>query len=158
MANKSYAQFMNYLLTDIRSKFDLIPDDKNVVIGESLSLLDKPDSYFPRAELLITKQKYNGWRDQRVLDQSFRFSIGVHLRRAQDETTEEDMYTALDLGSELMSLIYDMHRAKIQGVPICDGFIQIGGFPEVFYEYELFPKITTIILLAEAEVQLQDTN
>jgi len=156
---ESFAQFLHYLLNDIRDNYSYIKDSKNVVIGESLSLLDKPDSDFPRAEILIQKQKYNGWVDQRVLDQSFRFSIGVHIRRVKDETTEEDMFDALNAGQELMKTIYRMHETVIDkgAGAICDGFIQIAGFPEIYYEYEIFPRTTTIILIAEAEIQLWDT-
>jgi hypothetical protein len=157
--NESFAQFLNYILNDIREKSSYIKDADNVIIGESLSMLDKPDSFFPRAELLISKQKYNGWLDQRMLNQSFRFSIGAHLRREHDNTTEEDMFDALNWGQELMNTIYNMHETAIQDGPntICDGFIQISGYPEIFCEYELFPRITTVILVAEAEIQLLDT-
>jgi len=160
MSRSSFSQFMDFLINDIRANSTYIKDPDNVVIGESLSMLDKPDSYFPRAEALITKRKYNGWLDQRILNQSFRFSIGAHLRREHDHTTEEDMYDALDWGDELMRSIYNMHEVAIQQGPdaICEGFIQVSGFPEVFAEYELFPRITTVILVAEVEIQLRDTN
>lgn len=160
MSRSSFSQFMNFLVEDIRNGDNIFTDPSNVVIGESLSMLDKPDSYFPRAEMLITKRKYNGWLDQRMLNQSFRFSIGAHIRRKHDHTTDEDMFDALDLGDQLMQTIYNMHNVAIQKGPetICDGFIQVSGFPEVFAEYELFPRITTVILVAEVEIQLVDTN
>jgi len=159
MQNESFSKFLNFILKDIRENSTIITNPENVIIGESLSLLDKPDSAYPRVELLISKQKYNGWLDQRILDQSFRFSIGAHLRREHDDTTEEDMFNALNWGQELMNSLYKLHEVAIQQGPeaICDGFIQMSGYPEIFCEYELFPRTTSVIIVAEAEIQLLDT-
>ena len=160
MNRKVYAAFLETLMAKIRNNSEIDIPPKNVVIGESLGMLHFPDGYFPRAELLISKQKYNGFIDQRIVDRALRFSIGLHIKRADNVTTDEDMYDALDLGDNLMKLIYSLHDDAIANgrESICPGFISMSGFPEIFTEYELFPKVTSVILVAEAEVQLDDTH
>lgn len=152
-----FAQLMEYIVDKIRTKSTFITNPENVVIGESLSLLDKPDKMFPRAELLIVKDKANGFIDQRQINHSLRISIGGHIKRDQDLTTPQDMYDAVSFGNEIMNVIYTMHEDNIQGIEICDGFIQVGGFNEIFYEYELFPRTTTVIVIAEVQIETYDT-
>ena len=160
MAKEPFADFLNAVLKKHRvspgSSFATNSD--NIVIGESkYGLVDLPDECFPRIEGLITKLKYDGYTDQRIVDQAFRFSIAGHLRRAQDETTDVDMWNAIKWGREIVRYLFLLHEDRIAGNLPCDGFIQIGGYPEVFFEYELFPRTTSVILIAEAEVQLVDT-
>jgi hypothetical protein len=159
MALEPFSTFMEYLIKDLRAHDTTVTDPQNIVIGESMSLIDKPDSFFPRLEILITKQKYNGWIDQRNLEQAFRFSIAGHFRRDQDDVTESDMYKILDWGQSLITLIYRMHDVSVSSGQdaITPGFIQVSGYPEIFAEYELFPRISTTILIAEIEIQLRDT-
>lgn len=157
MAREPLADFIENLLTKYKNEGTFATDPSNVVIGESrYGLANKPDSAFPRLELLISKLKYDGFIDQRIVNQSFRISVAGHIRRDTDDTTSEDMYQAIQWGREMVRLLYTFHTDKIAGTSPCDGFIQIGGFPEVFFEYELFPKVTSVILMAEAEVQLTD--
>lgn len=158
MANEPLAQFLDTVLTKYRTLGTFATNPDNVVIGESkYGLVNLPDTSFPRLEGLITKLKYDGFTDQRIVNQSFRFSIAGHLRRDQDDTVDADMFDAISWGRELTQLLFTIHDDVVAGNPPCDGFIQINGYPEVFFEYELFPKITSIILIAEAEVQLTDT-
>lgn len=153
-------QYLRYIIEKITEKSTWINDPQNIMIGESLSLLDKSDSYFPRAEILITKHKFNGWVDQRNLEQVLRYSIGIHLRREKDDVTNEDMFDAINCGRQMMSIIMNIHNDIISkgASSIANGLIQMNGFPEIFYEYELFPRITTIILTnIETMFQLPDT-
>lgn len=157
MANKEpLAQLLNYLITKFKASCTFITDPTNVIIGETPDLIGLPDTKYPRVEVLIRKLAYGGYADQRIVNQGYRIDVGGHIRRAQDATTEEDMYTAIRFGTELVNLVYSAHTDKIAGTPVCDGFIQMSGFPEMFFEYELFPKITSVILVAEAEIQLRD--
>lgn len=156
MAKEPFAQFLDYLMNKYTTLGTYVTNPDNIVIGESMSMVTRPDADFPRLEFLISKLKYDGYTDQRVINQTFRFSVGGHLRRAQDDTTKEDMFDAIKWGRELVKLMYEIHNDVIAGNFPCDGFIQMSGFPEVFMEYELFPKITSVILVAEAEIQLYD--
>ena len=157
MSNKEpFAQFLDYLITKFTSGCTFVTDPTNIIIGETPDMIGLNDGKFPRLEILIAKLAYGGFLDQRTVQQSFRISIGGHIRRTQDTTTSSDMYSLIQFGTELANLVYSAHTDKMNGVPICDGFIQIGGFPELFFEYELFPKISTVLLVAEAEIQLTD--
>jgi len=156
----SFSQFLDYLVKKIQTSVPTISDPLNVIIGESKSLVTMYDDQFPRAELLISKLKFDNFIDQRMMSQSFRFSVAGYIKRHgnhTDDVTPEDMYQAITFGRQVMHAIMDSHNDKIAGVPICDGFQQINGFPEVHFEYEMFDQITAFIVVAEAEIQLIDT-
>ena len=157
MAKEPLAQFLDFMICKFIDNATFATDPSNIVVGETRDTLGLSDSKLPRLELLITKSKNNGYIDQRQVDKSYRFSVGGHLRREQEETTPEDMWEAVRWGTELESSFYSLNDDKIAGKSPCDGFIQVGGFCEVYYEYELFPKITSILMVAEIEVQLTDT-
>ena len=156
MAKEPFAQFFDYLITKFKNEGTIITNPDNIVIGESLDFIHKDDSYFPRVEFLVSKLKFDGFMDGRNIEQSFRISLGAHLRRATDATTPEDMYDGIRLAREITKITYGIHLDKISGVTICDGFIQMGGFSEADIEYEIFPKITSVIYFAEAQIQLRD--
>jgi len=158
MASEPLAQFMESLRDKLISETTVITDNNNIIIGETgnglLQLNDTED--FPRIEMLIDGLSYDGFIDQRQQDQSFRYSMAGHLKRESDITTRNDMYAVVNWGREMIKSMYGLHDDRIAGNSPCDGFIQIGGFAKVKYEYELFPKTTTVIIMAEAEITLLD--
>lgn len=152
----AFAQFLDYLIKNLKDKCPTLTDPRNIIIGESQSLLDLGHDEFPRAEILITKLKCDGFIDQRSIEQSFRFSIGGFIRRDDFHVSPDDMYAALHFGREMLKVVMESHEDRIRGNFPCEGFQQINGYPEVFYEYEMFDKITGVILNAEAQVTLPD--
>ena len=157
MADEPFVQFFKYLMDKMFSKGTFVNNPDNMVIGESIDLIGKDDSYFPRMEYLIDKIKWDGYIDQRMQSLSFRFQINAIYRREEDLVKDEDMFTAVKWATEIKSIISSLHDDVVAGKTICDGFIQMDGFPEAFIKYELFPKTTTVIFVAEAEIQLIDT-
>jgi hypothetical protein len=158
MAKEPLSDFLETLMHKYVENSTFVNDPTNIVMGESLNgLIHKNDDMFPRLELLITKLKFDGYIDQRNMNQGFRFSVAGHLRRDSNDTIPQDMWDAVRWGRELVQILFTLNDDRIAGNPPCDGYIQMGGFPEVFFEYELFPKITSVILIAEAEIQLSDT-
>lgn len=156
MAKEPFAQFFDYLITKFNAESTFVTSSDNIIIGESLDLIHKPASYFPRIEFLVGKLKFDGYIDQRNLEQSFRITLGAHIKRASDATTPDDMYNAIKLAREITKIIYSINSDKVSGIDICDGFIQIEGYSEADIEYEIFPKITSVIYFAEAQIQLMD--
>jgi len=154
----AFAQFIDYL----QKKLQVLPtisDPRNVIVGETLSLLDLPIEAFPRAEILITKLKGNDFIDQRNLNQAFRFTIAGFIRRSGfsvQNISADDMFASMHFGREILKVILDTHNSVISGEKVCDGFLQISGYPEISFEYEMFDEITTCIVSAEAEIMLPD--
>lgn len=158
MANEPFAQFLQTLVDKYSQYSTFINNPENIIIGESCNgLISLPDSSFPRLEILIIKLKYDGYTDQRIINQSFRFSIAGHIKRDYEIVTPQDMFSLIDFGTELTSILFSVHNDVISGISPCDGFIKMGDFPEVFFEHETFPKTSSVILVAEAEIQLIDT-
>jgi hypothetical protein len=154
----AFAQFINYLQTKLQ-EIPTISDPRNVIVGETISLLDLPEEAFPRIEILITKLKGQDFIDQRNLQQGFRFSLAGFLKRTgfnAQNVSSDDMFQSMRFGREILKVVLDTHTAVISGEPICDGFLQISGYPEISFEYEMFDEITTCIVSAEAEVMLPD--
>lgn len=157
MADEPCAQYFRYLMNKMLTHGTFITKRENLVIGESVDILGRVDEDFPRMEFLITKLKWDGYIDQRMENQSFRFQINAYLRRKNDPVVEEDMFTAIRWGREMKRIIAMSHTDRIAGKLPCDGFIQMDGFPEIYPEYELFPKTTVVIFVGEVEVILADS-
>lgn len=157
MANEPLADFLETLMGKYIENGTFVNDPTNIIMGESFrGIAHLDDDKFPRLELLITKLKLDGYIDQRNMNQSFRFKVLGHLRREQDETIPQDMWDAVKWGRELLKILYTLNDDRIAGNSPCEGFIQIDGFAEVDIEYELFPKTTSVLLSAEADIQLSD--
>lgn len=157
MVDEPCAQYLKYLITKMWDKGTFVTKEENLVIGESVDLLGRPNEDFPRMEFLITKMKWDGYTDQRFENQSFRFQINAYIRRVNEEVVAQDMYDAIRFGREMKRITSMAHTDRIAGNLPCDGFIQMSGFPEVHPEYELIPQLTTIIFVGEIEVILPDT-
>jgi hypothetical protein len=157
MADEPCAQYIRYLMNKMLSRGTFVVKEDNLVIGESVDLIGLPNESFPRMEFLITKIKWDGYIDQRMENQSFRFQINAYIRRENDAVVEEDMFMAIRWGREIKRIVSMSHIDRIKGNPPCDGFMQMDGFPEVFPEYELITKITTVIFVGEVEICLPDT-
>jgi len=157
MADEPCAQYIRYLMNKLFTQGTFVTKKENLVIGESVDMVGKSNDAFPRIEILINKIKWDGYTDQRQEDQSFRFQLNAIIRRANDETTEEDMFFAIRWARELKRIVAMSHNDRATGNLPCAGFIQMDGFPEAVIVYELAPKITTIIFVGEVEVILPDT-
>jgi len=157
MSNEPFADYLNYLITSLVNKTTFVNDPDNVIIGETADVLGKPDDFFPRLETLITKMKDDGYIDQRMMDQSFRFSIMGYIRREEENTTSDDMFSLIKFARECKKIVYESNSDRANGDSPCDGFMQVGGFTEVFLEYEQIPKHSAFLLEAEVEIQLADT-
>jgi len=153
-----FSDFLEYIINKLLTKGSFVRSSDNIIIGETMDMFTKSDDFFPRMEILIPKLKFDGYVDNARVDrQSFRFSIGAHFRRISDNVVANDMFTALKWGREIKSIISSLHDDKISGSLPCEGFIQMDGFPEIFFEHELYPRITSIIFIGEAEIELIDT-
>jgi len=157
MAKEPLADFLDSLINKHIEYGTFARNPENIIIGETLTgLVQKSDDYFPRIEILITKLKGDGFIDQRNMNQSFRISQAGYIRRKENVTIPQDMFDAIRWGREFLKILYMFHDDRVSGIFPCDGFIQISGYPEVFFEYEMFPKITSVVVEAEAEIQLAD--
>lgn len=156
MANEPFADFMDYLITNLNSKSTFATNSDNIIIGETINLAERESDFFPRVELLIKKMKDDGYVDQRIVDQSFRFTAIGHIHRAADDTTKEDMFTLIRFARETKSIIYGANTDRRLGNTICDGFKQIGGFTEIDMDFEMFPYISSFLIEGEAEIELED--
>lgn len=129
-----------------------------VVMGESDDILGLEDDLFPRLEVLITKDKQEGYSSQRKIDYAFRYSIAGYTRRDVDAVSFNDMVGIMSFGTEVRKLNYSFLDDKQAGNPPCTGFLMMGEFSETFYEFELFPKTNAFILEIEAKLELSDTE
>jgi hypothetical protein len=138
-----------------------ITDPLNVIIGETMSILDLPDTAFPRCELLMDKLKFSGFIDQRMLEQNYRLCVSAYMKRPSsdhaEDVTEQDMYDAITFGRKIMKAFMSANDDKLAGRPVCEGFLQMNGYPTMDIEYEMFAPITGILISAEPEIQLIDT-
>lgn len=152
------AQYMDYLIRKQFTEGSFVTTFSNMMVGESVDLVGRPDEEFPRMEYLITKIKWDGYIDiERMQNQAFRFQINSYIRRPEEAYTQEDMFTAIRWAREIKRIVSMAHIDRIAGNLPCDGFIQMDGFPEVFINEELFPQITSILFAAEVEITLIDT-
>jgi len=136
-----------------------IASASNVYMGyEDIDLLGKGDEFFPRYEVLVTKDKMNGYASQRESDFSLRYEIAGYLRRATDDVEMQDLIDIIEFGMETRRLNYSFLDDKQAGNSPCKGFLMLGEFSEVEYHFELFPKVSTFILAMEAQIQISDTE
>jgi hypothetical protein len=145
----------------------VITDPKNVIVGESEDLYKHFDKDcepigFPRLEILITKDKGEGYYSQRNMNYTLRYSIAGYLVRDHLDVDIEDAVSLSAFGSEVRALNYSFLDDKQASNPPCSGFLQMGEFPEIFYEFELFPSeknaISAFIFHAEAHLEQNDRS
>ena len=152
---------LNDLITAIDTKMktcSFISDTSNVVFGEEPDIAALPDSKLPRIETLIVKCKCNGYADQRNLQWSLRMGSAVFFRTTNSNPTAtlSEMLTALTYGKEIADKYFSFLDDTQAGSPPCDGFEQLGDFPEIFFEKELIPKTMAAIIYVEIELLLSD--
>lgn len=157
MANEPLADFLNYLITNFKSKKTIVTDNDNIVIGEIAGIESKKDTFFPRLEILVNKLKMDGYLDQRNMEQSFRFTVVGFIKRDDDSVTDSDMFDLVKFARETIKIIHQANTDRRNGVTVCDGFQQIDGFTEVHLVYEEIPKMSTFVLEGDANIQLEDT-
>jgi hypothetical protein len=146
-------------LVEKYKKNTFITNSTNVIIGESVDLLalDK-DTEYPRMEILIDKDKSDGYQSQRDQMRSFRFNVAGYIHRENDVTTEEDMFNLMLFGMQTYALTFSFLDDKQAGKSPCQGFEMLDAYPETFYDFEMIPKITTFIFVAAAQIYLPDTT
>ena len=152
------ADFMNYLLGKFKANKSYVTDNANIVIGESVDLTMKDSAFFPRLEMIVKKMKDDGYLAQQMMEKSYRITVMGDIRRAQDDTTAQDMWDIIGFANETSSTLYGANTDRRNGVTICEGFMQIGGFTEIALGYELYPKTSSFVMECEAELQLEDIH
>jgi len=152
---------VSQFFTSLRSKLigsSYIASESEVLIGlESLDP-NSPTLVYPRYEVLIDKDKMDGYASQRMADYALRFNIAGYLQRDSKSVAFDDTLDLIKFGMETRRLVYSMNDDKQAGNPPCDGFLYIGQFTETFYEFELFGKISTFLMACEASIQISDTE
>lgn len=148
--NEPFAQFMDSLEEKLTG-CSFIDNSENVIVGETYDFFSLGVDDYPRLEILIDKDKGDGYYTQVGMEQSFRASVAGYLLREEEDTQKIDMYNLITFGHECRRLIYQLNIDKETGDAPCDGFIQIAGFSEIFYEYELgIPKVSSFIFVFES--------
>lgn len=152
----SFAEYLDYLVRKLRTN---VTDPRNIIVGETKSLMGLYDESFPRCEILVDKLKFDGFQDQRNLLQSYRFSIAGYIRRHGDhpeDVTLDDMVQLISFARKTFRSVMSAHDDKLAGVPVCTGFQKIDGYPEIHLEFEMFDQISAFLMMAEIEVYLPD--
>ena len=137
-----------------------ISDTSNVVFGEEPILSGLSDEKLPRLETLIIKLKCNGYADQRNLQWALRLGTAVYFRTDNESYTANllEMQTAILYGKEIADKYFSFLDDRQAGNPPCNGFEQLGDYPEIFFEKELIPHTMAAIVEIEIELLLPDTE
>lgn len=146
---------------DIKLKScSFVLDTENVVFGEEPAISSLSDEKLPRLETLIVKLKCNGYVDQRNLQWSLRLGTAVFFRTDNDNYTANliEMKTAILYGKEIADKYFSFLDDRQAGNPPCNGFEQLGDYPEIFFEKELIPHTMSAIVYTEIELLLPDTE
>lgn len=159
MANSPIGQFLLALETKLQSVSD-ITLNANVMIGETPSLVDLPNTAYPRMEVLITKDKGDGYNAQRYINFAFRFSIAGYMKRIDDGVSFADMTRLMNFGQRTRNAVFGMLDDKQAGSLTVPGFEKFAGYPETFYEFEIFyeAELMSFILEMEAHFNLKDVE
>ena len=133
-----------------------LTDVNNVIIGESdpFDLEKFEDDKYPRMEILVDKLKGSDYVSQNTQDEEFRISIAGYIRRADRAVTSQDMYDIINEGTEAKSLMYSFNDDSVGGTDPTDGYLFVGGFYELFFEYEFMTRIASWILEVEFKINL----
>jgi hypothetical protein len=137
-------------LQELVTKLSTYPNIKHVGIGESLDIAGISDAQFPRFEILITKDKRDGYVDQFTIAHEYRFSVGVFTRNASYTRSEQDMYDLIDIAEFVSRKILEFNIDKMSNENFLNGFVSIHGYPETFYEYELVERTNGALVTASA--------
>ncbi|MFA5395882.1 MAG: hypothetical protein WC346_07745 [Methanogenium sp.] len=137
-----------------------IQDTTNVLFGEEPILSGLGDEKLPRLETVITKLKCDGYVDQRNLKWTLRLGTAVYFRTDNENYTASlvEMKTAVIYGKEIADKYFSFLDERQAGNPPCNGFEQIGDYPEIFFEKELIPHTMAAIVHIEIELLLPDTE
>jgi hypothetical protein len=154
---------LDELLEAIDTKLKLcsfISNAANVVFGEEPAISSLPDEKLPRLETLIIKLKCDGYVDQRNLKWSLRLGTAVFFKTDNENYTANlvEMKTAVLYGKEIADMYFSFLDDRQAGNPPCNGFEQIGDYPEIFFEKELIPHTMAAIVHTEIELLLPDTE
>ena len=156
-----FSDFITSLETKLKG-CSYINDPSNVLMGESLGLNSVTEDQFPRYEVLIDKEKWNGYISQRKVNVEFRFSICGFLfvpdDRYDDKRKFDNMRLVQDFASETRRLIFSFLDDRQAGTPPCEGFQMLGEFPEIFYDFEMFPNVIGFEARFSILVEIKDTE
>lgn len=148
------------LLTSIDTKLKTVSEitnPDNVIIGETIDIFSKNETFFPRLEILIDKDKFDGSVGQRGVDHSYRFTIGGFLRRDRHDVNLTQMLNLVQFGENVVSKIVSFKDDRIHGNPPVPGFLTVSNFTEIWYEFELVEKISTFVTAFSIDVNTTDT-
>jgi hypothetical protein len=137
-----------------------ISNTDNVLFGEEPMLSGLSDEKLPRLETVIIKLKCDGYVDQRNLKWSLRLGTAVYFKTDNENYTANliEMKTAILYGKEIADKYFSFLDERQAGNPPCNGFEQIGDYPELFFEKELIPHTMSAIVQVEIELLLPDTE
>jgi hypothetical protein len=151
------ATYLDSLITKLAST-TLITDTNNIIVGETQDVFKLSDTQFPRLEILVAKDKCDGYVAQRKQNYSFRYSIMGMIKRTSMDTTKSDMLTLMGFGIQVRALNYQFLDDKQAGNPPSSDFTKMGEFPECFYEFEMYAPLSAFLLDMEAHFYLSDTE
>lgn len=116
---------------------------------------------FPRIELDINKARGVGYVCQRTIQWSVRYRIVGYLKKTsiadgqmESNWTEQDQVNIINFGMNTASLIYSMTDERNK----YPGFLQFGGFPEIWTDLEIIPKISAFAFNLEVIIDKLDTT
>jgi hypothetical protein len=155
--NEPAAEFLTYLVSNLKSKKTIVTSNDNIFIGEKANIQMLSDSDFPRLEIVIKKLNGGGYVDQGNIDEGFRVTIVGFIKRDSDDTTDQDMYDIINFARETKKIVYQANSDRGAGTTVCEGFEQISGFSEIFVGYEMAPRTSAFVFEFEAEILLRDT-
>lgn len=133
-----------------------IASGNEVLIGLESKDPNASTLVYPRYEVLIDKDKMDGYAAQREADFSIRFNVAGYLKRDSKDVSFDDTLALIEFGMETRRLLYSFDNDKQSGNSPCSGFLFMGQFTETFYEFELFGNYSTFLMAAEAHIQISD--
>ena len=157
---------MSLFLSTLESKLLSSPflnGNEQLLFTEETDLLKK-GLVFPRMNLVIDKLKGSGYISQRQMDFAFRFYIVGYLKFPGKDgdmswkPSRSNYVELVDFATNTASLTYSLMDDHQAGIHLCKGFQMFSGFPEIFIEPELLPKILSFSVYSEAIITQNDTE
>ena len=156
--NSPIGEYFKAIEAKLQDNSTVATTDSNIIIGETIDLLGLNDDKFPRIENSIEIIKGAGYAAQRDIDFIVRHHVVGYIRRDTDSYDFDDLVELCNFGIETRTFIYGMLDDKQNGNSPCNGFLKFEGFPLIYYDFELIPKISVFIIEVEAHIRLTDTQ
>ncbi len=137
---------------------DWITDPENAIFGETHphEMMGFADDKFNRIEVLINDSKEEGDVDQYSTDEAFRINVAGFIKRETLSTSEDDMKDLINFANATKKAIKGFNREKMEGNPPCKGFVQMGQYAKIFYEYEFIDCVGSFLLDIEIKLNLDN--